>query len=174
MKRRHQPRSTRRTKARAADVLGVSTSRPRVPSKWQKHHKRLVELREYLVNHRGDLAKDASEEQPTFSMHMGDAGTDEFDRDFALSMMSSEQDALYEIDQALNRIQSGTYGICELTGKRIELKRLEAIPWTRFSASAEKELESQGQVARARLSPRQEVPKERIAEPAEEGEEEAD
>src|SRR4051794_16961346 len=112
MKRRHQPRSTRRTKARAADVLGVSTVLPRVPPKWQKHYKRLVELRDYLLHHKGDLARDASDERPTFSMHMGDAGTDEYDRDFALSIMSSEQDALYEIDQALNRIQNATYGIC--------------------------------------------------------------
>jgi len=173
MKKRRPQHSTRRPKARATDVLGVSIPQQRVAPKWQKHYKRLIDLREYLLNRKGNLAKDASEEQPTFSMHMGDAGTDEFDRDFALSMMSSEQDALYEIEQALNRIQSGTFGICELTGKRIKPQRLEAIPWTRFSASAEKELEGQGQVGRARLSPRQEVPKERVTEPPEE-EEDAD
>jgi|SRR6185369_584204 len=167
MKQRRQQRSTRRAKARAADVLGASTSQPRVPPKWQKHYKRLIELRDHFLHHKGDLAKDASEERPTFSMHMGDAGTDEYDRDFALSMMSSEQDALYEIEQALNRIQNGAYGICELTGKRIERERLAAIPWTRFSASAEKQLESRGEVARARLGPRKEVQRERIAEPPE-------
>src|SRR5437868_11690567 len=171
MKERRQPRSTRRPKARAADVLGVSTLRPRIAPKWQKHQKRLIELRDYLLSRKGNLAKDASEERPTYSMHMGDAGTDEFDRDFALSMMSSEQDALYEIDQALNRIQNGSYGICELTGKRIERERLEAIPWTRFSAEAEKQLEREGGVARARLGPREEVPK-GSAEPGQEAEEE--
>src|SRR5206468_4518133 len=113
---------------------------------------------------KGDLARDAAEERPTYSMHMADAGTDEFDRDFALSMMSSEQNALYEIEEAINRIRDGTYGICELTGKRIEPQRLEAIPWTRFSAEAEKQLEKEGGVARARLGPRQEVPKRTVAE----------
>ena len=86
---------------------------------------------------------------------MADAGTDSFDRDFALSRASSEQDAVYEIDEAMMRIRRGTYGICELTGKPIERHRLEAIPWTRFSAEAEKLLEKEGQIHRARLAPRE-------------------
>ena len=90
---------------------------------------------------------------------MADAGTDTFDRDFALGMLSSEQDALYEIDEALNRIRDGTYGICELTGKPIESRRLEAIPWTRFNAAAEKQLEHEGVLKRARLGPRETVAK---------------
>jgi RNA polymerase-binding transcription factor DksA len=85
---------------------------------------------------------------------MADAGTDEFDRDFALSMISSDQNALYEIEAALNRIRSGTYGICELTGKAIEPERLAAIPWTRFSTEAQRELEASGSVARTRLAER--------------------
>jgi len=90
---------------------------------------------------------------------MADAGTDTFDRDFALGMLSSEQDALYEIDEALNRIRDGTYGKCELTGKPIEPQRLEAIPWTRFSAAAEKQLEREGAVKKTRLGPRETVAK---------------
>ncbi len=86
-------------------------------------------------------------------MHMADAGTDSYDRDVALSMLSHEQDAIYEIEQALNRIRNGTYGICELTGKRIARGRLAAIPWTRFSVAAERALEREGAVAHARLGP---------------------
>jgi RNA polymerase-binding transcription factor DksA len=107
---------------------------------------------------------------PRYSMHMADAGTDEFDRDFALSMASSEQEALYEIDQALDRLQTGTFGICELTHRPIERERLEAVPWTRFSASAEKQLEREGQVPQTRLGPRQEVPKSQASAPEEEEE----
>jgi RNA polymerase-binding transcription factor DksA len=90
---------------------------------------------------------------------MADAGTDEFDRDFALGMLSSEQDALYEIDEAINRIRDGTYGKCELTGKPIEAARLDAIPWTRFSAAAEKQLEREGLLRKTRLGPRETVAK---------------
>ncbi len=86
--------------------------------------------------------------------HMADAGTDTYDRDFALGMLSSEQDAAYAIEEALNRIRNGTYGVCELTGKRINVERLEAIPWTRFSAEAEKQLERDRAVKRAGVGPR--------------------
>ena len=88
---------------------------------------------------------------------MADAGTDHYDRDFALGMLSSEQGALYQIEQALDRIRNAAYGICELTGKPIEPQRLEAIPWTRFSAAAERQLEKEGAFNRTRLGPRETV-----------------
>ncbi|MFN7141747.1 MAG: TraR/DksA family transcriptional regulator, partial [Limisphaerales bacterium] len=55
-------------------------------------------------------------------------------------------------EEALHRIQKGTYGICELTGKPIESARLKAVPWTRFSLQAQHELETRGAVNRTRLS----------------------
>jgi RNA polymerase-binding transcription factor DksA len=118
-----------------------------------------MRLRERLLERRGVLVRDASEEQPAYSLHMADAGTDNFDRDFALSIASSEQEAVYEIDQAINRIRDGSYGVCELTGKPIEPERLKAIPWARFSAAAEKELESNGTVKRAKLGALAAMPK---------------
>ena len=102
---------------------------------------------------------DALEERPAFSLHMADAGTDEYDRDLALGVLSSEQDALYQIEQALDRIRNGTYGICELTGKPIEPARLEAVPWARFSIEAEQQFEKEGAVKRTRLGPRDTVAK---------------
>lgn len=72
---------------------------------------------------------------------MADAGTDTFDRDFALSLVSSEQEALTEIDAAIKRIMDGTYGVCEVTGKPIAKERLLAVPFTRYSAEAQKEIE---------------------------------
>jgi RNA polymerase-binding transcription factor DksA len=128
-----------------------------------------MELRAHMLNRQNGLSKDALEQQPGFSSHMADAGTDTFDRDFALGMLSSEQDALYEIDEALNRIRDGTYSKCELTGKRIEAARLEAIPWTRFSAAAEKQLEREGALRKVRLGPRETVAKTEASGADEEG-----
>jgi len=148
----------RRRRAATADVVSSNLlPKEHVPTKWKKHYRHLIQMRDYLLNRQGELVKDASEEQPAFSLHMADAGTDSFDRDFALSRVSSEQDAVYEIDEALIRIRRGTYGVCELTGKPIEQKRLEAIPWARFSAAAEKQLEKDGAVKRARLGARHAV-----------------
>ena len=88
----------------------------------------------------------------SYSLHMGDSGTDNFDRDFALSLLSSDQDAIYEIEEALKRIEKGSYGVCELTGKNIPKARLEAIPWTRFTVEAQAQLEREGALRQKRLA----------------------
>ena len=103
------------------------------------------------------LAKESAEELAGYSLHMADSGTDNFDRDFALSLLSSDQDAIYEIEEALKRIEKGTYGVCELTGKSIPKARLDAIPWTRFSAEAERDLEASNAVDRARIGERRDL-----------------
>jgi len=158
VKRAKQP--SRRRRASTSDVVASNLhNNERVPEKWKKHYRHLIQTRDFLLNRQSDLVKDASEEQPAFSLHMADAGTDSFDRDFALSRISSEQDAVYEIEEALMRIRRGTYGICELTGKPIESRRLEAVPWARFSAAAEKQLEKDGAVRRTRLNPREAFPR---------------
>jgi RNA polymerase-binding transcription factor DksA len=150
-------RKNARAKAATADIVSTAVSNGPVPRKWAPHHSRLVQLRDLLRHRQTDLARDAAEEQPTFSSHMADAGTDNYDRDLALGLLSSEQDALYEIEQALARIRNGSYGVCELTGQRIEPARLAAIPWTRFTAAAERQLERQGVVRRPRLGSCQRV-----------------
>jgi len=141
-------------KATTSQILGGGDHIVRIDPKWQKHYELLVELRAQLGQRKSGLSEIAREEQRAFSLHMADAGTDEFDRDFALSMMSSDQNAAYEIDAALARIRDGSYGICELSGQPIEEERLAAIPWTRFSADAQRELEASGSVARTRLGDR--------------------
>lgn len=97
------------------------------------------------------LAKESAQEMAGYSLHMADSGTDNFDRDFALSLLSSDQDAVYEIEEALKRIERNTYGICELTGKPIPKDRLEAIPWTRFTVQAQAQLEREGALRQRRL-----------------------
>ena len=156
---RKPSRSRRKPRAATTDVLGPPAKPERIPARYKKYYDRLIDLRDSLLNRRSDLVRDGTEELPGYSTHMADAGTDEYDRDFALSMLSSEQDALYEIEQALQRMRDGTYGICELTGEPIERARLEAIPWTRFTAEAEKQLEREGAVKKTRLAPPQRVPK---------------
>jgi RNA polymerase-binding transcription factor DksA len=103
---------------------------------------RLLQIRAALVQRIKRLAEDASEDTPGYSIHMADAGTDSFDRDLTLGLASFEQEALYEVDAALKRIEDGTYGMCELTGRPIPWKRLATIPWTRFSVEAETQLEA--------------------------------
>jgi RNA polymerase-binding transcription factor DksA len=123
----------------------------KVKAEWQKYCQRLLELREQLLRQMNGLAKESAQELPGYSLHMADSGTDNFDRDFALSLLSSDQDAVYEIEEALKRIEKKTYGVCELTGKTIPKARLEAIPWTRFTVEAQAQLEREGALRSRRI-----------------------
>lgn len=144
--------------ATAASILGRPITKARedhlprkVKPEWQTFYARLLELREQLLRQMDGLAKESAEEIAGYSLHMADSGTDNFDRDFALSLLSSDQDAIYEIEEALKRIERNTYGICELTGKPIPKARLEAIPWTRFTVQAQAQLEREGALKSRRL-----------------------
>jgi DnaK suppressor protein len=146
--------------ATAAAILGQPTSagrtrngelRGKVKPEWAKFYQHLIELREQLLKQMSGLAKESAQEMAGYSLHMADSGTDNFDRDFALSLLSSDQDAIYEIEEALKRIEKNTYGICELTGKPIPKARLEAIPWTRFTVQAQAQLEREGALRQRRL-----------------------
>ena len=116
----------------------------RVKPEWQKYYQNLLDLHERLRNQMSGLAKESQAEMENYSLHMGDSGTDSFDRDFALSLLSSDQDAIYEIEEALKRIERGSYGVCEDTGEKIPKARLDAIPWTRFTVEAQARLEKEG------------------------------
>jgi DnaK suppressor protein len=128
-----------------------------IPTKWDKHRKRLLALRLHLLAERRNHQLTAKEPLEKFSMSMADVATDEFDHNLALSLLSAEQAALYEIDEALSRIKNGTYGICEITGNPIPESRLNAVPWTRFSMDTERRLESTGQIDHVRLGKLQSV-----------------
>jgi len=112
--------------------------------KWAKQKQLLINLRDRLTDQRNGLAKESAKEMESYGVHMADSGTDNFDRDFNLSLLSSDQDVIYEIEEALKRIEKDTYGVCEITGKPIPQTRLNAIPWTRFRVDAQSELEQYG------------------------------
>ncbi len=66
----------------------------------------------------------------TSPIHLADAGSDNFDQEFSLSLVEIGSGRLKEINAALERIENGSFGICEECGVRITKKRLEAIPYT--------------------------------------------
>ncbi len=144
--------------ATASAILGRPVAKPgagvdakKVKPEWHAFYLHLLELREQLVRQMNGLAQESAQELAGYSLHMADSGTDNFDRDFALSLLSSDQDAVYEIEEALKRIERKTYGVCELTGKLIPRARLEAIPWTRFTVEAQAQLEREGALRSRRL-----------------------
>ena len=167
--------------ATAASILGKtgpqgkSGSGPvKIRPEWLGYYNNLLELREQLLKQMSGLAKESAQEMAGYSLHMADSGTDNFDRDFALSLLSSDQDAIYEIEEALKRIEKDVYGVCELTSKPIPKARLEAIPWTRFTVQAQAQLEREGALRQRRLGTLGSVDSVGVTEVEEESEEPED
>ncbi len=118
---------------------------------------RLMALRDTILDSMAGVAKDTLRSRPegseasAFGMHQADAGSDAYDKDFALSLLSQEQDALYEIEEAVKRVDNGTYGVCEMSGKPISHLRLEALPFARFTVECQAELEKNKRFQRSRV-----------------------
>jgi len=133
--------------ASVSDILGFNPSQKKtpqetresqVPKKFLPYYRTLVKLRDELrddldAHAQGTLLTSSKEESGDLSTNSSDAGSESFNRDVALSMVASEQDALQEVEAALDRIFDGTFGICQNTGKPIKRDRLKAVPFTRFS-----------------------------------------
>jgi DnaK suppressor protein len=161
------PRTVKPTKANGAaknfignhsTILPANHKQKRLDPFTRGQKEKLLQLRDAMVDSMAGVAKDnlrsraEGSEASAFGMHQADAGSDAYDRDFALSLLSQEQDALYEIDQALKRIELGTYGVCEMSGKPISHARLEAIPFARFTVECQSQLEKQNKASRVRQS----------------------
>ena len=155
--------------ASLADILGFNPAKGKkapaamvdeteVPEKFRRYYRLLLDLRNHVLIQLGEhteetllkSAKDDSGDLSGYGQHMADAGTDTFDRDFALSLVSGEQEALAEIEAAIKRVHAGTYGICESTQKPIAKERLLAVPFTRYSAEAKKQVERHSHRAQQR------------------------
>ena len=151
------------SKVAAKPVNNVNHARP-VPRKPVKltpflklQRQRLMALRDTILDSMAGVAKDTLRSRPegseasAFGMHQADAGSDAYDKDFALSLLSQEQDALYEIEEALKRVDAGTYGVCEMSGKPISHLRLEALPFARCTVECQAELEKNKRFQRSRV-----------------------
>ncbi|MDZ4289912.1 MAG: TraR/DksA C4-type zinc finger protein [Prosthecobacter sp.] len=141
--------NVRRTSRIEDEGITIETpKKPVLPAAFlKKQRHRLVELRDAYLNSAEGVANESLRkgsdggDSSAFGMHQADAGSDAYDKDFALSLLAKEQDAIYEINEALKRIDIGTYGLCEMSGKVISEERLEALPFTRFTVACQERLE---------------------------------
>lgn len=138
-------------------AYGQPVEKSRRLNPWlKKQHSRLLALKDTLLDSMTGVARDNlrsshdAHETSAHGLHQADAGSDAYDRDFALNLLSQEQDALFEIDEALKRITTGTYGVCEMSGKPIPKARLEARPFARFTVQCQNEIEKKNRFSRIR------------------------
>jgi len=103
---------------------------------YEKYRKMLLEKRKRILGDVEQIEKqslmnsqrDASGDLSDYSLHMADVGSDAAERETMLGLASAQQKMIEKIDRALERIEQGTYGICELCGCQIEPERLDALP----------------------------------------------
>jgi len=105
--------------------------------------KRLEELRFQITRVLQDTKKEVTQadESKGYSQHSADEGTDDFVRNINLEVTNKEFGLLRQIDRALEKIEENTYGICDLSGEEIPLKRLEAIPYATMTVKAQEKFE---------------------------------
>lgn len=76
-------------------------------------------------------------------MHQGDAGSEAYDREFALNMLGKEKNSLKEVESAIKRVEEGTYGVCAMSGEKIPVLRLEAVPFARYTVECQAQWEEE-------------------------------
>lgn len=110
----------------------------------EKFKKRLLEMRAQLSRTVMEAKEEvkAAEEVKGYSQHQADEGTDDFNRTISIEVSTKEQDVLRQIDRALEKIEEGTYGLCDISEKPIPMKRLEAIPYATMTVEAQEKLEN--------------------------------
>ncbi len=109
----------------------------------EKLRKRLLSKREELLR---DLAKNREVSDETVdesAQDMVDRATSAYTKEFAYSLSENDRRILLLIDQALERLEAGTYGTCVHCGQPCQEKRLEAVPWARHCLDCQ-ELQDKG------------------------------
>jgi len=120
----------------------VAMQAPRIAPKWGGHHRTLLSLQARLLSYRrpvgGETAPNGN------GTHPADAGADEFGPNSDSGLFNALLVALAEIESAIERIEHGTFGFCEISEKPIPAERLCEFPWTRFTEEVERELKAHG------------------------------
>ena len=116
-------------------------------------------FKELLLKKRDELAKgiehiakdalktsqrDAAGDLSAYSLHMADVATDNYDREFSLGLADNEQKILHRIEDALEKMDNKTFGLCELCQKKISKVRLKAVPYAELCVSCQEKQEKQG------------------------------
>ncbi len=96
----------------------------------------LITERAKLVGEIRSLAQDAAKtpreasgDLSAYTIHLADMAADTYDRELSMNLVSSEQEILYQIDDALKRLDDGSFGVCQQCSQPITMSRLKAVPY---------------------------------------------
>jgi DnaK suppressor protein len=112
----------------------------------EEERTRLQGIREGIQRERDDAIADAGGELSSVDQHPGDSGTETFEMEKNVSLLEQVDDELLEVEAAVQRLERGSYGTCQVCGRPIGDERLEAMPATRFCVEDQAKAERQGGV----------------------------
>ena len=97
----------------------------------EEFKERLMKLKNQISGALRETSEDvrSAEEPKGYSQHQADEGTDDFDRTISLEVSNKESGVLKQVERALEKIEEGTYGVCDISGDQIPRKRLDAVPY---------------------------------------------
>jgi len=110
------------------------------------------QLRQLLITERAKLAgeikaiaqetakspRDASGDLSAYTVHMADMAADTYERELSMNIVSSEQELLYQIDDALKRLDDGSFGVCQQCNQPVSMSRLKAVPYASMCISCQR------------------------------------
>ena len=133
-------------KAKLKETLALLKADPEWPAFLEEQKKALLELRDKMLPNMQNVTRDhlrsgASNVSSSSGQHIGDAGSEAEVRDLTIRLLGKDREQLFEIDEALERIRRGFYGICEISLELIPKKRLQARPFCRLTVKCQEEFE---------------------------------
>ena len=149
------PKTTKKTTAKKTAAKNkpktTSSRKAKEPGPYEYSKQFLKEMQDMLLKMREELLEDVTRSVKEESNHLRfdvgdfyDHASEDRQRELALTLSNRERDKLMLIEQALKRVEEGTYGICEVTGEKIGEERLRALPFTMLSVEAQEEIERGG------------------------------
>lgn len=97
-----------------------------------------------IVREASKNPREASGDLSAYTVHMADMSADTYERELVMDLASSEQEVLYQIDEALKQLEEGAYGVCQQCSRPISLSRLKAVPYTSLCISCQRAKEQKG------------------------------
>ena len=82
--------------------------------------------------------REASGDLSAYTVHMADMAADTYERELSMNIVSSEQEVLYQIDDALKRLDDGSFGVCQQCNQPISMSRLKAVPYASLCISCQR------------------------------------
>ena len=109
----------------------------------KKYKKILLTMRSQLIHSINESKEEVKDDENSkgYSQHQADEGTDDFVKTITLEVTNTEQEILKQIDRALEKMEEGTYGICDISQKEIAKARLDAIPYATMTVESQEKVE---------------------------------